>query len=183
MELVDWLYTDNTVNEYAIRSHDDLHEDCTDIVYRITYEDGTSYVGKKTVRSISTLPKLKNKVRENVVKEITKHVLRDEDGHVITSKKKRKEARDRGLKAKAEVYEKVVTNKPFINYTGSSMGIPSDLKIVDRSIIYQCSNKRTATYLEAKLLFMEDAVVSNKYRNENILGSFFDNALEGLINV
>jgi hypothetical protein len=149
----------------------------------ITYEDDTSYIGKRTVRSMSVLPKLKNKVRENVLEEITRHILRDEEGNIITSKKARKEARARGLKAKAEVYEKVVTNKPFIKYVGSSNSIPTDLKIVDRFIVHQCSDKRTATYLEAKLLFESNAVTDAQFRNENILGSFFDNALDGLIDV
>lgn len=42
-----WIYEDKEV-----KSHEDLHPDCTDFVYQITYEDGRKYIGKKRVRSI-----------------------------------------------------------------------------------------------------------------------------------
>ena len=42
-----WIYEDKEV-----KSHEDLHPDCTDFVYRITYNDGRKYIGKKRVRAI-----------------------------------------------------------------------------------------------------------------------------------
>ena len=169
-----WLFEDK-----EIKSHNDLHKNCTDIVYIITYTNGQRYIGKKVVRSTSILPKLKTKAREGA-RTITRHILRDEQGNIITSKADRKKARARGLKAKAEEYEEVITNKPFLNYKGSSE-LTKDLEISAKEIMYQCSNKKTATYLEAMLLFSEDVLFSDLYLNENILGSFYDNSLDGLI--
>ena len=162
-----------------VKSHDDLDPLCTDIVYCIYYTNGQMYFGKKTVRSKSTLPARKRKPRENAV-QITKHVLRNEYGMILTTVKARKEARARGLKAKAEPYEEVITNKPFLDYVGSSKETEG-LEIAAKEIIYQCSTKQTATYLEAMLLFDVNALIDPIYVNSNILGSFFDNALEGLI--
>lgn len=44
---MNWVFEDKEV-----KSHDDLHPDCTDFVYLITYTDGRKYIGKKRVRSI-----------------------------------------------------------------------------------------------------------------------------------
>jgi hypothetical protein len=46
-----------------IQSHDDLHSDCTDIVYVINYFDDFYYIGKKAVRAKRKYPPLKGKVR------------------------------------------------------------------------------------------------------------------------
>ncbi len=48
-------------------SHDDLLDDCTDIVYEITYTDGRKYIGKKAVKGWRTLPPLKGKKRKRKV--------------------------------------------------------------------------------------------------------------------
>jgi hypothetical protein len=162
-----------------IHSHEDLDPQCTDIVYCITYTDGSLYIGKKTVRSLSVLPALKTKTRDGG-NFITRHILRDEEGKIITSRKARKEARARGLKAKAELFEEVFTDKPFIKYEGSCKETEG-YEIARKDIIYQCTNKKTATYLEAMLLFEENAIFDPQYLNSNILGSFFDNSLDGLI--
>ena len=168
-----------TYNEKEINSHSDLDPLCTDIVYCIYYDNGQRYFGKKCVRSISTLPVLKTKSRPGSG-VICRHILRDEEGKIITSKKNRKEARARGLKAKAEYYEELMTDKPFIKYEGSHTSA-EDLTIAKKEIIYQCSNKMTATYLEAMLLFHEDVLIDPLTLNENILGKFYDNCLDGLI--
>ena len=42
-----------------VRSHDDLLEGCTDIVYQIHFTNGTTYIGKKAVRSVRKRPPLK----------------------------------------------------------------------------------------------------------------------------
>ena len=169
-----WTYEGSRV-----LSHEDLDSLCTDIVYCIYYTNGQMYVGKKTVKSLSVLPKLKTKDRKEG-NTITRHILRDEEGKIITGKAARKAARARGLKAKAEEYEEVVTNKPFIDYVGSCKDTEG-LVIAAKEIIYQCADKRTATYLEAKVLFDSDALTDPLWINSNILGSFFDNCLDGLI--
>jgi len=169
-----WIYEDK-----EIHSHDDLDPLCSDIVYCITYTDGSLYIGKKTVRSHSVLPTRKTKGRLNA-RLITRHVLRDEDGKIITSKAARKAARARGLKAKAEFYEEVFTDKPFLKYEGSSAETEG-YEIARKDIIYQCAGKKTATYLEAMLLFNENAIFDDQYLNSNILGTMFDNSLDDLI--
>ena len=169
-----WVYRGK-----EIHSHEDLNSECTDIVYEITYRDGRKYLGKKGVRSVSTVPALKTKSRDGA-NLITRHILRDEEGKIITSKAARKAARSRGLKAKAEYYEQLVTNKPFIKYEGSHSK-EEGLEIVTKEILYQCKGKTAATYIETGLLFMHDAVITDNYLNKNIGGKFFDNALEGLI--
>jgi hypothetical protein len=171
-----WYHKDT-----QIKSHKDLHPECTDIVYLITYTSGHQYIGKKTVRSISTLPVLKTKARDGS-ELICRHILRDGDGKIITSKKGRKEARAKGFKAKAEYYEKVVTDKPFLAYKGSSE-FTKDYIIDTKQIIYQCSDKKSATYLETMLLFEVDALFDMTYLNANIAGTYFDNSLEGLIDI
>ncbi len=170
-----WYYEETQ----QIESHEDLDPLCTDIVYCITYRDGSRYIGKKTVRSISVLPVLKTKARvgSNL---ITRHILRDEKGKIITSKAAKREARTRGLTARAELYEEAFTDKPFINYEGSSKETEGYV-IARKDIIFQCANKKAATYLEAMLLFNESAVVDPQYLNSNILGSFFEDSLNGLI--
>ena len=75
---------------------------------------------------------------------------------------------------------KEIKDLPFLDYVGSSKETEG-LEIAAKEIIYQCSTKQTATYLEAMLLFDVNALVDPLYVNSNILGSFFDNALEGLI--
>jgi len=54
-----WVYKDK-----EIHSHDDLLPECTDIVYEITYECGSKYIGKKAVRSMRLKPPLKGKKRK-----------------------------------------------------------------------------------------------------------------------
>lgn len=169
-----WIYEGT-----EITSHKDLHPDCTDIVYCIEYVNGCKYIGKKTVRSTSTMPVLKTKVREGA-ELITRHILRDSEGKIITSKKDKKLARAAGVKAKAEHFEKLVTDKPFLKYEGSldKAEVP---EIKCKEILYQCSTKKTATYIETHLLFEHNAIFSEKYLNKNIAGTHFDNALDGLL--
>jgi len=171
---MNWTYKDK-----EILSHKDLPEECTDFVYELTFKSGKKYIGKKTIRSKSILPMNKTKVRPNST-IITRHVLRDEEGNIITSKSKRKAARNRGLKAKAEKYEVVITNKPFINYEGSSSENKDEI-LVSKKILYLSSTKKTATYIEMVLLVEAGVPFSDDYTNKNISGTFFDNSLDGLI--
>lgn len=167
-----------TFEKQAINDHKDLHPECTDIVYIFTYSCGKKYIGKKTVRSYSVKPILKTEGEGTEV--VTRHILRDEEGNIITSKRGRKEARGRGLKAKAELYKNVYTDKPFLKYEGSSKET-QDLEVVNKEIAYQCSNKKTATYIEAALLFEFNVLFDENYVNSNILGSFYDTSLDGLL--
>ena len=59
---MNWTYLCSAGSK-LIHSHDDLHPECTDIVYRLDFTDGTYYYGKKTVRSKRKYPPLKGKKR------------------------------------------------------------------------------------------------------------------------
>lgn len=135
-----WIYKGNEV-----KSHDDLDEKCTDIVYTITYESGKKYIGKKTVRSLRRLKPTKKQLA------IRKNYKRVE-----------------------------IKNIPFLNYVGSSEETANEI-VASKEILFQCSTKKTATYIEVALLFEEDAIFSENYLNKNISGTFYDNSLDGLL--
>jgi len=130
-----WTYKGESIN-----SHDDLHPDCTDFVYVITYDDGRKYIGKKAVRAVRRKPPLKGYKRNR----------------------------------------RIMTNLPFKNYQGSHEQA-KDLTPVVKEILYQCSQRKAATYLETELLFEHCAVLRETYVNENIGGTFFSNSLDGLL--
>lgn len=69
---------------------------------------------------------------------------------------------------------------PFKHYTGSSKETEGQT-LVFKEILYQCSTKKAATYIEAGILFNENAIFDDEYLNKNILGSFFDSDLNGLL--
>ena len=73
-----------------------------------------------------------------------------------------------------------LTESKWKSYRGSSK-LSKGKIISDKEILYLCSNKRTATYLEAKTIMCSDAMFKDEYLNANCLGKFFDNALGGLI--
>lgn len=66
------------------------------------------------------------------------------------------------------------------SYYGSS-DANKGKKPVTREILYLCSNRRTATYLEAKEILSRGAIEDDSYNNLNCLGKFFSNCLDGLI--
>lgn len=137
---MNWYY-----NNYEIKSHADLPDGTTHIVYKIYFTDGTKYIGYKTVRSMRKLKPTRKQL-------------------AIRKNYKRVEMKD----------------LPFLNYAGSSM--ENEGKIIkSKEILHFCSNKRTATYLEVKLLFEKDVLFNEWYNNQNIGGKYFNNALDGLI--
>jgi len=71
-------------------------------------------------------------------------------------------------------------DQPFINYVGSSKETEGH-EINYKEILYQCSTKKAATYIEAGILFSENAIFDDEYLNLNISGKFFDNDLDGLL--
>jgi hypothetical protein len=111
-------------------------------VYKITYTDGTMYIGSKVA------------VSERRVKPLV------------------------GQRKNA-VRKKVVEGK-WQSYVGSSK-LVEGLTIQTKEILSFVSTRRSLTYLEAKSLFCVGAIESGKYRNENILGSFFSNCSDGLM--
>ena len=69
---------------------------------------------------------------------------------------------------------------PFIDYVGSSKETEGEI-VKTKEILYQCSTKKAATYIEAGILFNENAIFEDDYLNLNISGKFFDNDLDGLL--
>jgi hypothetical protein len=69
---------------------------------------------------------------------------------------------------------------PFAKYEGSSE-LTQGLKAVSKEILYQCSTKKAATYLEVALLMHHDALFDPDFINENISGTFFNSDLDGLL--
>ncbi len=75
---------------------------------------------------------------------------------------------------------RVMTELPFVNYKGSYAD-EFGYEVESKTILYQCSTKKAATYLEAALIFHYDALFDPDYLNRNIVGKFFPNDLDGLI--
>ena len=70
----------------------------------------------------------------------------------------------------------------FIDYQGSSSENRGK-HLVSKEILHLTSSKRTATYLETKELFNHNAIFNKKCNNKNIAGKWFDNAMDGYIEV
>jgi len=77
---------------------------------------------------------------------------------------------------------RILTNLPFVNYEGSH-DLAGSLEISKKEILYQCNSRKTATYLEAALLFHYDAIFDPHWLNENILGKFYSNSLKGILEI
>lgn len=75
---------------------------------------------------------------------------------------------------------RVMIKHPFAKYEGSHDNA-AGLKIAEKEILYQCSSRKSATYLEVALLFHHDAVFDPLFLNANIGGLYFDNDLNGLL--
>ena len=84
------------------------------------------------------------------------------------------------LKIRKNYVRKELVKHKFVDYIGSHE-VPTDLIIECKEILYQCSTKKAATYLEAALMFHHDAIFDPCYLNENISGTFFNNSLDGLL--
>jgi len=84
------------------------------------------------------------------------------------------------LKIRKNYVRKELKNIPFIDYEGSS--IENEGKtILNKEILYQTSNKKTASYIEMALLVENEVLFSDKYNNKNISGAYFTDSLDGLL--
>jgi len=75
---------------------------------------------------------------------------------------------------------RLLVNLPFIHYNGSH-DEASVLEPVSKEILFQCSARKAATYLETELLFENYAIFDENYINANIGGTFYKNSLDGLL--
>jgi len=99
--------------------------------------------------------------------------------HYIGKKTVRSVRKKPPLKGKKR-NRRVLTNIPFIKYVGSSEAVEGLLP-ASKEILYQCSTKKAATYLETALMFHHDVLFDPAFLNQNISGTFFDNDLKGLL--
>lgn len=83
------------------------------------------------------------------------------------------------LKVRKNYARKELVNIPFTKYEGSH-GIEG-LEIAEKEILYQCSTRKSSTYIESALLFEYDAIFDPTFLNKNIGGTFFDSDLKGLL--
>ena len=146
-------------------------------VYMIHFTDGTQYIGKKTARSEKSSPATKSGPKPGVIRR-GKHVMRKEDGKIIVSKRDKIAARKRGITAKIEMYDYSYSEGKWQDYEGSSE-LRGDREILSKEILAWCQTSKALTYIEASILFSTGALFNEKFLNLNILGTFFDNVLEG----
>ena len=116
------------------------------------------------------------------------YVLHYEDGYYYVGKKTARTYRKKhfGKKKLATItdkrlktYEMVEKELPWRDYEGSTDNSDGHT-LVSKEIIYMCTNKMSMTYLEADLQFKNKVLFDEKSLNKNILGKFYDNALEGV---
>lgn len=70
-------------------------------------------------------------------------------------------------------------NLKFVDYEGSHELEVAE--IVSKEILYQCSSRKSSTYVEAALLFEYDAIFNPLFLNENIFGKFYPRDADGIL--
>jgi len=113
------------------------------------------------------------------------YLLQFESGRKYIGKKsvrsiRKKKPTKTQLAIRKNYSRKELTNLPFIKYTGSSKENENEV-VIAKYILYYCSNKRTATYLEMAEMVLREVLFTDEYTNKNISGRFYDNSLDGLI--
>ena len=93
------------------------------------------------------------------------------------AKSERRKKPLKGMRVNAK--RMVMTEHKWRDYEGSSK-LTDDLTIQTKVITHLCTNKRSMSYIEVKELMLNEALESDKYMNNNISGTYFDNCLDGL---
>jgi hypothetical protein len=112
------------------------------------------------------------------------YVIRYTDGKAYIGKKtirsiRRLKPTKKQLAIRKNYVRKELVNLPFVKYEGSHD--KEGLEVSEKEIIWQCSTKKAATYLETGMLFAYDCIFDDDYLNENIAGTHFNNSLDGLL--
>ena len=143
------------LDKEEITSIEQIPEKAIGFVYMVHFVDGTKYIGKKNLYSITKVKALKSgKKRDNVIG---------------------KELRNTG-KGFREAYDIIKKESNWFKYQGSSK--ECETRIVDKKYILQYAySKLELTYLEAKMLFTYEVLEKSDFLNDNILGSFYKNDL------
>jgi hypothetical protein len=108
------------------------------------------------------------------------YIINYVDGRHYYGKKIVRSIRKRPPLAGKKRSRRVLVDIPFVNYKGSHE-LAESLEIKSKVILYQCSTKTAATYLETALLIYNASLFNDECLNSNIGGKFFDNALDGLL--
>ncbi len=128
------------------------------------------YKGKKVTNHNDLLPSCSSFV----------YIIKYTNGKKYLGKKVIKSLRKKPpLKGKKRA-RRIMTELPFNDYKGSYAD-ELDYEVKSKIILYQCSTQKAATYLEAALIFHYDALFDPNYLNRNIIGKFFPNDLDGLL--
>ena len=151
--LPDWVQVHGKeIKKYL--SLKDFPEGCTGFVYRILFEDGTLYIGKKSLYSLRTVKSEANKHKDAIVS--------------IKFRNTGKGFRQR--------YDIIKLESNWKSYKGSSKEVKGR-KPVERAILAFAFSKLELTYLEEKNLFKYDAIVDPSYINSNIGGRYYRGAI------
>jgi len=141
---MNWLLDSN-----EITSLEDLPEGVTGFVYAILYMDDTYYIGKKDLFNKVTLAAKKNGEQRPNSTRVGKN------------------------KGGKRVYFDVLQKESnWLTYEGSCEST-AGLTVIGKQILELSYSKRHLTYLEARTLFLEDALKDDCCHNANILGKFF----------
>jgi len=108
------------------------------------------------------------------------YCIRYDDGRRYIGKKAVRSIRRKPPLKGYKRNRRIMTNLPFVNYQGSHEEA-KDLTPVSKKILFQCSQRKCATYLEMELLVENRCIFRESYINENIGGTFFKNSLDGLL--
>ena len=136
-------------------------------IYYISYECGKHYIGQKAFGARSTLAARKNGIqRENSVRIQKRKPMTKEDLDARSKAQIRT-----GVKTKLVPFDVVTKSSKWESYEGSSEDTV-DLIIKEKHIMHLCTSKRNMTYMEAKLLFLNEVLEDDNYVNKSILGTF-----------
>ena len=172
MTLPKWINSDGKI---VTEIDNSLHG----FVYIISYSDGKMYIGKKNFYSNIVKPSLKTKDHNGCTKKTFKFVYRNDNGSIVTSKKRKKELKKQGIKPKKEYYDECIVESNWRAYIGSSdeAKAKKDM-IVQRKIISFHTDSKNLSYWENYELFNRNVLLYDTYINDNIGGSFYRNQIK-----
>lgn len=166
--MIEWTYQGNTVT--------DLPKDAHGFVYLLNYEGGYKYIGMKAAYSILEKPAKKSGEVRDGCERVYHNVIRDEEGKVVVSRKDVKAARKRGLKATREAYDRGKYESKWREYESSSKDV-ENYTLISKEILEYGPTVKSLRYLEESHLFKNDALLKDKYLNQNIGGRYFKGLL------
>ena len=156
---MDWLYEERPFTENEFDSYG--------FVYYIEYECGKHYIGQKSFGRKTTLPARKNGIQ----RENSTRIQRRKPMTIEELAGRTKAQRRTNVKSKLVPYDVVIKENDWRTYEGSSDDV-KDLVIKAKHIMHLCPTKRNLTYMETKLLFLNEVLEDENYVNKSILGTF-----------